>query len=568
MINFKRVFLKNFASYGGAGAEIILNNHQLTAIVGENASGKTTMLSAICFALYGKTFNGTQKSKIINSINGKHLLVELDFETNNVDYRIRRGMKPNIFEIYKNGKLITQESATKNYQDILEREIIKVNIKNFMQTVLIGTASFTPFMELSALDRRQVVENILGVEVLTDMSSLLKNKLLLCSQELTQVSNVLNTIKLRLKNEQNQIRLLENIHKTDKEKNDSIIASNEIEIQKCLDDIKVCEEQLKKFAPLETKYEELKEFREKVQEELTSIVALMKSNMKSLKFLSTHDSCPMCLQTIGAQYKSDLSGKLTVENENYQTKVDNLKSDVAKKQEMEDKLLQVFEKKHEINQRISSMNAKISSYNRENKRLLQESAETDKFEQIELHKQEIIRLAEEAEKKLTKKKKLTNLYELMSFAEKILRDSGIKSSVIEKFLPIINHKINEYLSKTDLYIHFEFDSAFNEMILARERDEFGYNNLSQGERMRLNMSILLTWRYITTLINSTNCNLLIIDELLDSALDANGVDAVLGMLRDLKGYNIFIISHKAEIQDSRFDHYLKVKKVNQFSVIE
>lgn len=568
MITFEKIRFKNFMSYGGATAEFDLKSNQMTAILGENGVGKTSFINAISYALFGKSFNSVPKSKIINSINGKNLLVELDFTVNGVQYKVRRGMKPNIFEIFENGKLITQESSTKNYQEILENEILKMNIKNLTQTVLIGSSSFVPFMELSALDRRSVVENILGLEVITKMNELLKDKLSVNTQEYQQICSLVNNIKVRLESELNQVKLLSSVRKDTREKAQKIIDANTEEIKKAEETVNKCQEELEKIKPFEEKYAKLREYRMEVSKELSSISGLLKKNRKDLQFLENHATCPMCHQDIADEHKKKLGNTLKDEAKEFETKSSEIEEKIKKLDEMEEKLQKVLKKKEEISKIVTSNNTKITGWNRENVRLLKESEETTTSDSIEEHKANIYRLSEEAKEKLEKKKTLLDENQIMKFSETILKDSGIKSSIIEQYLPIINHSINKYLEKMDLYVKFSFDNQFNETIRARERDEYTYQNLSQGEKRRLDMSILLTWRHISEMISQTNCNLLVIDEILDSSLDQNGADSVLGMLRDMKNLNIFIVSHRQDVQDSRFDKYIKIKKVNQFSVVE
>jgi DNA repair exonuclease SbcCD ATPase subunit len=568
MIEFEKIKFKNFMSYGSAGAEFDLNKYQMTAILGENGAGKSSYIDAICYALYGKSFKYTPKSKIVNSINGKNMLVELDFKTNGVSYKVRRGMKPNIFEIYEGGKLITQESTTKNYQEILENEILKINMKNFTQTVLIGSSSFVPFMELSALDRRSVVENILGLEVITKMNDILKVKVSTTNQDYNQISAIINNIKVKLDSELNQVKLLSSIRKTNQEKVQKTIDDNKASIAESQKAVEECFKELERLTPFEEKYEKLKAYRTNVTKELSSISSLMKKAKKDLNFLDSHDNCPMCHQEIGTEHKEKLGTSLNSEISEYTTKAKDIEEKLQKLDDMESKLDKVLEKKAEINRTMAFHNTKISSWNSENERLIKESEETHTKDSIEEHKKKIVELSEDAKIKIEKKRDLVNQMHLMEYSESILKDSGIKSSIIEQYLPLINHYINKYLEKTDLYVKFTFDNQFNETIKARDRDEYTYQNLSQGEKRRLDMSILLTWRHISEMVCQTNCNLLVIDEILDSSLDQNGADSVLGMLRDMKNLNIFIISHRQDIQDSRVDKYLKIKKINQFSVVE
>lgn len=568
MIIFKKVRFKNFKSYGNAWSEIILNKDQLTAILGQNGGGKSTMLDAINFALYGKSFNSAQKSKIINSINGKKCIVELEFETNGSDYKVVRGMKPNVFEIYQNGTIITQAASVKDYQSILENQILKMTMKNFTQTVLVGMASFIPFMELSANDRRTIIENILGVGILTNMNSLLKNKIQQNTVNLQNINSDLQKIRIKLDSEKALIETLKKNHNINLEKIRQKIEANEAEIRKHEEKLKKLNEAFDKLNPINETYKKFKSQETNLLSEKSSLSTTIRGLQKDIKFITNHDVCPFCKQDIAKDHKTKLSEEMNKQVEETNKALDEIIAKLEKMSEREKKFSDAMTKLGLITSKISEENTSITMLNRENSSLSNDLSKTQSLDDVKVHENAIKDLAIDAKNKLETKSDLMSNRSLMDMATILLKDSGIKTAVVNQYLPTINQLVNQYLADMDFFLSFELDSQFNETIKARDRDDFTYQNLSQGERRRLDLAILFTWRKIAILRNSCATNLLVVDEVLDSSLDEEGINMAMNLFRSFKDSNIFVISHRESIQDGRFDRIIKVKKEKQFSIIE
>ena len=568
MIIFKKVRFKNFKSYGNAWSEIILNKDQLTAILGQNGGGKSTMLDAINFALYGKSFNSAQKSKIINSINGKKCIVELEFETNGSDYKVVRGMKPNVFEIYQNGTIITQAASVKDYQAILENQILKMTMKNFTQTVLVGMASFIPFMELSANDRRTIIENILGVGILTNMNSILKNKIQQNTINLQNINSDLQKIRIKLDSEKALIETLKKNHNINLEKIRQKIEANEAEIRKHEEKLKKLNEAFDKLNPINETYKKFKSQETNLLSEKSSLSTTIRGLQKDINFITNHDVCPFCKQDIAKDHKTKLSEEMNKQVEETNKALDEIVAKLEKMSEREKKFSDALKKLGLISSKISEENTSITMLNRENSSLSNDLSKTQSLDDVKVHENAIKDLAIDAKNKLETKADLMSNRSLMDMATILLKDSGIKTAVVNQYLPTINQLVNQYLADMDFFLSFELDSQFNETIKARDRDDFTYQNLSQGERRRLDLAILFTWRKIAMLRNSCATNLLIVDEVLDSSLDEEGINMAMNLFRSFKDSNIFVISHRESIQDGRFDRIIKVRKEKQFSIIE
>lgn len=568
MIIFKKIRFKNFKSYGNAWSEIILNKDQLTAILGQNGGGKSTMLDAINFALYGKSFNSAQKSKIINSINGKNCIVELEFETNGSDYKVVRGMKPNVFEIYQNGTIITQAASVKDYQTILENQILKMTMKNFTQTVLVGMASFIPFMELSANDRRTIIENILGVGILTNMNSILKNKIQQNTINLQNINSDLQKIRIKLDSEKALIETLKKNHNINLEKIRQKIETNEAEIRKHEEKLKKLSEAFEKLNPINETYKKFKSQETNLLSEKSSLSTTIRGLQKDIKFITNHDVCPFCKQDIMKDHKTKLSEEMNKQVEETNKALDEIVSKLEKMSEREKKFSDALTKLGLISSKISEENTSITMLNRENSSLSNDLSKTQSLDDVKVHENAIKDLAIDAKNKLETKADLMSNRSLMDMATILLKDSGIKTAVVNQYLPTINQLVNQYLADMDFFLSFELDSQFNETIKARDRDDFTYQNLSQGERRRLDLAILFTWRKIAMLRNSCATNLLVVDEVLDSSLDEEGINMAMNLFRSFKDSNIFVISHRESIQDGRFDRIIKVRKEKQFSIIE
>ena len=568
MIAFKSLKFKNFLSTGNYFTEINFDEAPNTLVVGTNGAGKSTMLDALCFVLFGKAFRNINKPQLINSINQKDCVVECLFFVGKKEYRIVRGIKPNIFEIYINGELINQEAASKDYQEILEKQVLKLNYKSFTQIVILGSASFTPFMQLSAADRRAIIEDLLDIQIFSSMNSILKDRISKNKDEI--VSNKF-AFELAEQNYQIQEKHINRL----KQNNENKVKEYEAEIESNRGVIQTLHEELSSasanVATLQEQISSKLEVEDKVKK-LTKIESQIESNLskfqKDIRFFESNDSCPTCRQTIAMGFKETELANLS----NKVTECEHGLGQLEKKLLEEQNKLNVIS---EIQKNVQLLNIRIAQKNTT-------ITETNKYigkiqKQIELLKDNKQDLNLETEKldglqgKLNelenKKKELILEKSYFDAASNLLKDTGIKTKIIRQYLPIINKLVNKYLASMDFFVNFNLDESFRETIKSRHRDEFSYASFSEGEKQRIDMALMLTWRAVAKLKNSTNTNLLILDEVFDSSLDANGTEYLMNLLHLLEDVNLFVISHKGDILQDKFRNVIRFDKVNNFSRI-
>ncbi len=568
MIFFKNIKFKNFLSTGNYFTEIKFDEALNTLVVGTNGAGKSTMLDALCFVLFGKAFRNINKPQLINSINQKDCVVECLFFVGKKEYRIVRGIKPNIFQIHVNGELLNQEAASKDYQEILENQVLKLNYKSFTQIVILGSASFTPFMQLSAADRRAIIEDLLDIQIFSSMNSILKDRISKNKDEI--VSNKF-AFELAEQNYQMQEKHINQL----KQNNENKVKECEAEIESSQGVIQTLHEELSSasanVATLQEQISSKLEVEDKVKK-LTKIESQIESNLskfqKDIRFFESNDSCPTCRQTIAMEFKETELANLT----NKVTECEHGLSQLEKKiLDEQNKLNVIFE----VQKNIQLLNIRIAQKNTT-------ITETNKYigklqKQIELLKNNKQDLNLETEKlnelqvKLTelenKKKELIVEKTYFDVASNLLKDTGIKTKIIRQYLPIINKLVNKYLASMDFFVNFNLDESFKETIKSRHRDEFSYASFSEGEKQRIDMALMLTWRAVAKMKNSTNTNLLILDEVFDSSLDANGTEYLMNLLHLLEDVNLFVISHKGDILQDKFRNVIRFDKVNNFSRI-
>ena len=567
MLKFKSVRWKNLLSTGSAFTEILLDRNTNTLVVGENGAGKSSVLDALCFVLYGKPFRKIKKDQLINSINGRDVVVEIEFEIYNKKYKIIRGIKPTIFEIYQNDILLDQDAASRDYQEYLEKNILRMNMKSFTQIVILGSSSFVPFMQLPAGIRREVIEDLLDIRIFSTMSVLLKDRISSNKDEiLTNKNEIQNSVDILELHEKQK-------KKNSEKKNEFIIASNEriselhlnisrvneeiaivqSEIDKLLIDIKDESKVIKRISKIESLESDLESTKTKAK--------------KTIKFYEEHDNCPTCTQTIDALIKSQ--------------KIEEKQSSLDK---INDALILLGKELSETQnryQKISEINKNIKDKERSIVIDLSSSVLADQREIIILQKQitdtttdkETDNAVEidQIEKRLCElkliKEQLLHKKELYELAGIILRDGGIKSRIIKQYIPIMNSLINKYLAAMDFFVKFQLNESFEETILSRHRDDFTYDSFSEGEKMRIDLALLFTWRTIARMKNSANTNLLILDEVFDASLDANGCEEFLKLIHSLEDANVFVISHKGDILQDKFRSTIKFEKHKNFSRI-
>ena len=568
MIIFRNVKWKNLLSTGNYFTEIKLDSTPNTLVVGENGSGKSTMLDALCFALFGKPFRSINKPQLVNSINGKDCVVEVSLDTNNKNYRIVRGIKPNVFEIYCNGELINQEAASRDYQELLEKYILKLNYKSFTQIVILGSASFTPFMQLSASDRRAIIEDLLDIQIFSTMNGLVRDKI---SNNKDLISEKKHEIDLASQKHDMQKKHIEEL----KQNNDDKVKEYDDEIQLHNDTVSTL---LANVGTLSAETEELQfvvankiETEAKVKK-ITKLESQIESNLskfrKDISFFQSHDDCPTCRQAIASSFKEE-------ELKTLDTKVGECEHGLS---QLETKLNEEQEKLNDINEKQKLINKKqveIATYNttitETNKMIARLRKLVD-----ELKDSKVVTDLEEQQLKLLKdsltelQAALKELIEEKTYyevASNLLKDTGIKTKIVRQYLPVINKLVNKYLASLDFFVNFNLDESFKETIKSRHRDEFTYNNFSEGEKQRIDMALMLTWRAVAKLKNSSNTNLLILDETFDSSLDTNGTEELMKILQMLEGINLFVISHKGDILQDKFMNVIRFDKEKNFSRI-
>jgi DNA repair exonuclease SbcCD ATPase subunit len=568
MLLFRCVRWKNLLSTGNYFTEINLSANTNTLVVGKNGSGKSTMLDALCFALFGKPFRNINKPQLLNSINGKDCVVEVVFDNNNKNYRIVRGIKPNIFEIYCNGDLINQDAAVRDYQEFLEKFILKLNYKSFTQIVILGSASFTPFMQLSAADRRTIIEDLLDIQIFSTMNGLVKERLSVNKESSSEVKHQIELTRQKYDMQKKHIEQL-------KQNNEDKVNEYATEIQLHSDTVSTL---LSNVATLTSETEKLqlvvatKIDTETKVKKITKLESQIESNLskfqKDISFFQSHDNCPTCRQTIADSFKEEELSSLS-------TKVTECQHGLS---ELEKKLLEEQNKLNSINETQKLINEKQVQIATANTTITETNKMIARLQKLidELKNSKVVtdleeqRLKELKDSLLTLQEDLKQLIEEKSYFEvagNLLKDTGIKTKIVKQYLPVINKLVNKYLASLDFFVNFNLDESFKETIKSRHRDEFGYNNFSEGEKQRIDMALMLTWRAIAKLKNSSNTNLLILDETFDSSLDTNGTEELMKILHMLEGVNLFVISHKGDILQDKFANVIRFAKEKNFSRI-
>ena len=567
MITFTMVRYRNILSTGNAWTTIELNRNKSTLIIGENGAGKSTILDAISFALYGKAFRKINKPQLMNSINQRDLMVEVYFTSNGTEFIIKRGMKPTIFEIWKNGELLNQDASARDYQAYLEENVLKMNYKSFGQVVVLGSSTFVPFMQLPAFHRREVIEDLLDIQIFSTMSNLLKEKV--------------NLNKAGLVDVKYQIDIVKNKIESAKEHNDSIRRLKEDEVARIKQKMR---EQIEFIEGEESRSEEL-------DEEITALIGTIsdKTDVKSkfdqfktlkadlnskivtlhkdVKFYHAHDNCPTCRQGIEHDFKvstlDEKRGKIS-EIENailvLDGKIEKVSTRIEKISSVETELHQL-----NLNRTEHSANIRIAKST-----LIGLKKELDEAEKDvgEIDTSKIASFKEELRSHTDKQKSLSEDKETLAVVGSMLKDGGIKTRIIKQYVPIMNKLINKYLAAMEFFVDFQLDENFNEKILSRFRDEFSYASFSEGEKLRIDLALMFTWRAVSRLRNSVTTNLLIMDEVLDGSLDQAGTDEFLKIVNEITAdSNVFIISHKGDSLHDKFDHTIKFEKKKNFSQI-
>jgi DNA repair exonuclease SbcCD ATPase subunit len=569
MIVFKSVSWKNFLSTGNSPNKVLLNKSQTTLIIGKNGEGKSTILDALCFSLFGKPFRNVNKGQLINSINGKGCLVEVEFDVNGKEYKIIRGIKPNVFEIWCDNEMINQDAASRDYQKILEQQILRLNYKTFTQVVILGSASFVPFMQLSSSQRREVIEDILDIRIFSTMNSLLKEKAQETKDGILRIESEIKSAKDKVESQQAIIKTITEAKSSAIESIVSKISANNDEILSVEGEVELIVSEIHTLQASINDKDNVNEDIDKAKSIRSKLLQKIETCEHHSEFFNEHDVCPSCNQDIAEEYKESIVKDLNEKMLDNNTKINELETILTN---LNEKLSQINKVVGQITDKNIELSTRNSTITLLNKQIRELEAETQRVKSdttnIDEEKTKLKDLAQDALNKITQKNLLLEHRNIEEVANVLLKDTGIKTAIIREYLPAMNKLINKYLNAMDTYIHFELDEAFNEKIKSRFRDEFTYASFSEGEKMRIDLAILFTWRSIAKMKNSVNTNLLLLDEIFDSSLDTAGTDYFLTLMNTLgENSNIFVISHKGDQLFDKFRSVIKFEKRNDFSVI-
>ena len=566
MITFKTISWKNFLSTGNQPTKVLLDNASTSLIIGTNGAGKSTILDALTFSLYGKSFRKINKGQLINTTNEKNCFVEIEFVVNNVEWKVERGIKPNIFKIYRDGKELDQNASAIDQQKWLEQNVLKMNYKSFTQIVILGSSSFVPFMQLPTNSRREVVEDLLDIKIFSSMNEIVKGRMRLIKDEVRTLELKKESLKDKVDMQKNFIQQIENQSKED-------ISSKEHQINTLLTeentfmhkneninkDVVVLQEKMTSLEGSASKLREYGNIKGKLSNKISGIV-------KEHKFFSENRVCPTCEQNIEESFRVNRISDSQSKAEELQKGYQELLNAIKKEEERESQFQQISGDLSKLLNGITQNNSHINGCQKQIKRLEQEiqtitsqvanrNTEHEKLEQFRTGLQDTFENISEKKEKIT----------YLDFTYNLLKDGGVKTQIIKKYLPIINQQANKYLQMMDFYINFKLDEEFTETIESPIHEDFSYASFSEGEKMRIDLALLFTWREIARMKNSVNTNLLIMDEVFDSSLDGFGTDEFLKIIRYIiSDANIFVISHKTGMED-KFEEVVKFEKVKGFS---
>ena len=552
---------KNFLATGNRFIEVKLDQKPMMLIVGKNGAGKSTLIDAITFSLFGKPFKKVNKGQLINSVNERDTLTEIEFSVGSNDWKVCRGIKPNLFEIYNNGNLINQDAKSMDYQKYLEEKILKLNFKSFTQIVVLGSASFVPFMQLTANDRRIIIEDILDIGIFSLMKTLLKDRVITLRDETTELDYEIKLLQEKITLQEKHLKAMEEEsnqkRKTDLDK----IKETEQEIARLNKDIDNHQERITEL----TNSIKDKVIVDKKNQELDKYRSQIKKNLKKLgkdkKFFEDKENCPTCEQEIDEKFKKNKLVKVGADLDEMNVGLTQLEKEVQK---VYQRIGEISKSTQEIQKEESKVVQKLSNIQAHKSFINKLSKELESL-QVDIKKDSVNILNKELEESKSTRFKYVDQKFYYDVLSNILNDTGIKTRIIKKYLPVINKHVNDYLKDMDFFVNFQLDENFQETIKSRHRDQFSYYSFSEGEKKRIDIALLLTWRDIASMRNSVNVNLLILDEVFDASLDQAGVDDLMKLFNILKNTNLFIISHKLDILDDKFPSKLIVEKVKNFT---
>ena len=569
MIRFRTVRWKNFLSTGAQFTEVQLDRTTTTLIIGENGAGKSTILDAICFGLFNKAFRNISKGQLINSVNSKQCLVEIEFSIGSKDYKVIRGVKPNTFEIHLNGEMLNQDAAARDYQKYLEEHVLKLNYKSFTQIVILGSASFTPFMQLSTANRKDIIEDLLDIKIFSAMNDVLKDKMSGLKTRLQDLEGQIELGKSKAGIQQNYIKTLEDDKSKQLAEIEKIIADTQTEINAHASDVAVIQADIDKLNCTIEDEEDTIRKRNKLHVLYDKLLDRIRKAQEEIAFYNEHDVCPTCSQQIGEDTKGDHIHGHALKIDEVTKAIEDLDSQI---EDIRTRLENIDDVKDTIKLMSNSMiqaNNKIIAGQNYIKKLQGdlESAAENKGN-IEEEKKKLKEIAREVVALAELKATVLEDRQYHEIASVLLKDTGIKTTIIKQYLPAINKLVNKYLQAMEFFVSFELDESFDEVIKSRHRDEFSYASFSEGEKQRIDLALLFTWRTIAKMKNSASTNLLMLDEVFDSSLDVNGTDFVMNLLNTLgEETNVFVISHKGDQLFDKFRSVVKFEKYQNFSRI-
>ena len=567
MIVFKNIKWKNFLSYGDHWTEVDLNQTKSSLIIGENGAGKSTILDALSFVLYNKPFRKVTVQQLVNSINSKHMEVEVEFSIGKNTYKVLRGQKPRVFEVWMNDKLLNQEAHAKDYQEVLEKTILKLNHKSFTQVVVLGNASFVPFMQLATNHRKEVIEDLLDIGIFSVMAALLKERVSKNKEIISEGRHQVEMIESKITLQREYVDKL-------KSQQEDAVKEKKDKIEQLKNENGILEQNIQDEEVTRAEYEKLLAHEESTKQKLNKLNNLddkiedkLRRLKKEIEFYENHDDCPTCNQSIDSSFKHECIetkkgqiGEVTSGVGKLTDEIRETQSSIQQMVEYNATLNGVVKLINELNGDLNTNNALINS--------LEEDIRKSSKKDIAEERKKIDALTEDMDGASKELGQNLDDKEIFDIATKLLKDTGIKSRIIKQYIPIINKLVNKYLAAMDFFVQFEIDENFNEIIKSRFRDDFSYASFSEGEKMRIDLSLLFTWRAIAKLKNSASTNLLIMDEVFDSSLDAQGTDEFLKIINDLTGdTNIFIISHKTDQLIDKFHNVIRFEKHQNFSRI-
>ena len=568
MILFESIKYKNFLSTGNQFTEVKFDDHKTSLVIGNNGSGKSTLLDALTFVLFGKSFRGVNKPQLINSINEKDCVVEIEFKISKTKWKVKRGLKPNIFQIYKNGELLNQDATTKDQQNWLESVVLKMNYKTFTQIVILGSSNFVPFMQLSAANRRDVIEDILDIKIFSSMNLSIKERLKSCKEEINKLEYKKESFADKVTMQKNFIKEIEDLSKSDiQSKKDFIFnltkENDELLSQSLLyeDSLIAKKEEMEEYSSATSKLRKLGNLKGKITEKVSNIVS-------DYKFFDSNTVCPTCTQSIEESFRLNKIVDAQNRAKELQSGLNELDEAIKEEEERERHFFKLSEEVLNLTNEISQVSIRISGHQKQIRNLESEIQNiTTKSEGRNFERETLKNLEQEYSlvlKDLNDKKDLLINY---NFVYNLLKDGGVKTQIIKKYLPVINSQVNKYLQMMEFFINFKLDEEFNESIESPVQEDFSYSSFSEGERMRIDLALLFTWREVAKIKNSLNCNLIIFDETFDSSLDVFGIEEFMKIIRFvIKDANIFVISHKEGMRD-KFNNVIKFEKVKGFSRI-